>query len=191
MNTEFDWLNPPPEWSGDTESLTLSTGANTDFWRETHYGFIRDNGHAWLAPVESDFTVSVRFRGRYETLYDQAGLMLRRDSRTWIKAGIEFTDSLMHFSVVITGPRSDWSVIPLPEATPHTWISARLTRRGDAVLVQCAVADGPWQMVRLAPFPGGTATAGITACSPERAGFSAEFRNLSLGPAITDDLHTD
>ena len=77
---DFDWLNPPPRWSGDARGLELETGGGTDFWRETFYGFVRDSGHAWLAPVAGDFSLSVRFRGGYAALYDQAGLMLRRDA---------------------------------------------------------------------------------------------------------------
>ena len=41
----MDWLNDPPEWSEDRGVLAVVTGAKTDFWRETHYGFIRDDGH--------------------------------------------------------------------------------------------------------------------------------------------------
>ena len=132
---------------------------------------------------------SVRFRGGYEALYDQAGLMLRRDEGAWIKTGVEYTDGVMHFSVVVTGPRSDWSVIPLPEATPATEVAARLTRHGDAVRVQYALDGGPWRMARLAPFADGPARAGIMACSPERAGFKARFEGLEIGPPIARKLH--
>ena len=59
----------------------------TDFWRETHYGFIRDDGHFRDVAAEGDFTADVAFRGDYRELYDQAGLMLRLDERNWIKAG--------------------------------------------------------------------------------------------------------
>ena len=41
--------------------------------------------------------------------------MLRLDARNWIKCGIEYTDGMMHFSVVVTRGVSDWSVIPLPD----------------------------------------------------------------------------
>jgi regulation of enolase protein 1 (concanavalin A-like superfamily) len=185
----FEWLNPPPAWSGDARALALETGAGTDFWRETFYGFVRDSGHAWLAPVEGDFSLAVRFRGEYQALYDQAGLMLRRDAAAWIKTGVEYTDGAMHFSVVVTGARSDWSVIPLPEATPETEVAARLTRHGDAVRVQYALDGGPWRMARLAPFAEGRAAAGIMACSPERAGFRARFEGLEIGPPIARKLH--
>ena len=186
---DFTWLNPPPLWSGDARALELETGQRTDFWRETFYGFVRDDGHAWLAPVAGDFSLSVRFRGAYEALYDQAGLMLRQDPTRWIKTGIEFTDGVMHFSVVVTGLRSDWSVIPLPEAGPGTEVSARLTRHGDAVRVQYALDGGPWRMARLAPFDAGLAEAGIMACSPERAGFRARFEGIEIGPPIARNLH--
>ena len=155
MSQDFVWLNPPPRWSGDARALELETGARTDFWRETFYGFTRDSGHAWLAPVEGDFSLQVRFRGAYAALYDQAGLMLRRDEAAWVKTGIEYTDGVMHFSVVVSGPRSDWSVIPLPEAGPGTEVTARLTRHADAVRVQYALAGGPggwrgWRRFRTA-----------------------------------------
>jgi uncharacterized protein len=186
---DLTWLNPPPRWSGDARALEIETGAKTDFWRDTFYGFVRDSGHAWLAPVTGDFSLSVRFRGGYQTLYDQAGLMVRLDETAWVKTGIEYTDGVMHYSVVVTGPRSDWSVIPLPEATPNTEVAARVTRHGDAIRVQYALEDGPWRMARLAPFPDGPARAGITACSPERGGFVARFRDLEIGPPISRKLH--
>lgn len=188
--TTHEWLNPPPVWSGDAARMEIETGERTDFWRETFYGFTRDSGHAWLAPVDGDFSASVRFQGDYETLYDQAGLMILGADGAWAKAGIEYTDGLMHFSAVVTAPRSDWSVIPLA-TTPQAWISARLTRHGDALRVQYGTADGPWRMARLAPFPPGPARVGLMAASPERGGFRARFEALRVGPAISRDLHAD
>ena len=41
----MEWLNTPPEWREDGGVLTVVSGDRTDFWRETHYGFIRDDGH--------------------------------------------------------------------------------------------------------------------------------------------------
>ncbi|MBA3324764.1 MAG: DUF1349 domain-containing protein [Rhodobacteraceae bacterium] len=191
MPEEFAWINPPPRWSGNAAALDFETGPRTDFWRETFYGFTRESGHAWVAPVVGDFSVSVRFRGAYATLYDQAGLMVLGEGGAWMKTGIEFTDGLMHFSVVVSATRSDWSVIPLPEATPDTEIAARISRDGDAVRVHYAVAGGDWRLARLAPFVAGPARAGLMACSPERAGFTARFEALEIGPPIPRALHAD
>jgi regulation of enolase protein 1 (concanavalin A-like superfamily) len=191
MHDAFHWINEPPLWSGDEKALELRTGADTDFWRETFYGFIRDRGHAFIRPVSGDFTAAAVVTGDYEALYDQAGLYLRADERHWIKAGIEYTDGMMHFSVVVTNDVSDWSVIPLPEAKPSDEIKVRLTRHGDAVRVQFAVGDAPWQMARLCPFQTGDAEIGVMACSPQREGFRANFRELTVGPPISRELHAD
>jgi uncharacterized protein len=191
MATQFQWLNEPPQWSGNARSLSLTTGARTDFWRETFYGFVRDSGHAWLTPISGDFSATAVIHGDYQTLYDQAGMMLRIDESRWIKAGIEFTDGLMHFSVVMTRGVSDWSVIPLHSAAPDMPVHVRLTRHGDAVRVQFHLGDGKWQMARLCPFPSDDAMVGITACSPERDGFSARFKDISIGPPIARKLHED
>jgi regulation of enolase protein 1 (concanavalin A-like superfamily) len=191
MASQFQWLNEPPEWHGDARSLSLTTGAKTDFWRETFYGFIRDSGHAWLTPVSGDFSATAVVRGGYETLYDQAGMMLRIDESRWIKAGIEFTDGLMHFSVVVTRGVSDWSVIPLHQAKPDMPVHVRLTRHDEAVRVQFHLGDGSWQMARLCPFPADDAMVGVTACAPEREGFAATFEDISVGPAVARKLHDD
>lgn len=130
-------------------------------------------------------------RGDYRELYDQAGMFLRIDETRWIKAGIEFTDGLMHFSVVVTNGVSDWSVIPLPAATPADPLTVRLTRHGDAVRVQFSLGGAPWQMARLCPFAADDAEVGVMACSPQRAGFIARFQDLEVGPAIARRLHAD
>lgn len=191
MQDSFRWLNPPATWSGDAKVLELRTDARTDFWRETFYGFVRDNGHAFLREVSGDFTASATVLGDYEELYDQAGLFLRLDERHWIKAGIEYTDGMMHFSVVVTCGVSDWSVVPLPNAKPEDEVAVRLTRHGDAVRVQFSVSGAPWQLARLCPFPDADAEVGVMACSPERSGFRAAFRDLEIGPAIARNLHID
>ena len=187
----FNWLNEPPRWQGDASRLELITGKKTDFWRHTFYGFVRDDGHAWLAPVEGDFSASAVVSGDYRHLYDQAGLMLRVDERNWIKTGIEFTDDLMHFSVVVTREVSDWSVIPLFDAKPTDALHVRLTRHGDAVRVQYRLNDSHWRMARLASFSGAPARTGVMACSPQREGFRATFHDISIGLPISRELHAD
>jgi len=187
----FQWMNPPKTWLGDARRLEITTDARTDFWQTTFYGFQKSSGHAWLAPVAGDFTLSARVVGRYEALYDQAGLMLFADEHNWIKTGIEFTDGMMHFSVVVTRTVSDWSVIPLPEARRDDELRVRLTRHDDAVRVQYAIGTMDWQMARLAPFGPGDARAGVMACSPQRGGFSATFRDIAIAPPISRQLHAD
>ena len=44
----MEWLNEPPAWEVRGDTLTVSAGPKTDFWRTTHSGFVRDNGHLWF-----------------------------------------------------------------------------------------------------------------------------------------------
>jgi len=187
----FRWLNEPKSWSAERGQLSLTTDGHTDFWQKTFYGFERDSGHAYLKPVSGDFAATVTFHGKYETLYDQAGLMLRVDAQHWVKTGIECTDGLMHFSVVLTNPQSDWSVIPLPEATPQDAVRVSLSRHAEALHIRYAVGSRPWKLARLAPFSAADAEVGVMACSPERAGFEATFSDIEIGAAGEKKLHAD
>lgn len=182
------WLNPPPEWRDGPEGLDVTTGDRTDFWQSTFYGFRRDDGHAFLKAAEAEFTATLEFAGAYETLYDQAGLMLRVDAENWIKAGIELSDGVTNFSVVVTrAGRSDWSVcaVPLVEGPQRI----RMVRKGGAVLVHFLNASGAWQHLRLADFSTADARVGPMACSPQRAGFRCRFSEFRLEPPLANPLH--
>ena len=73
------WLNEPQKWKQEGGQLSVFADAHTDFWRKTHYGFVRDNGHFYYEKVSGNFEIETEFRGKYESLYDQAGLMVRLD----------------------------------------------------------------------------------------------------------------
>lgn len=186
---DMTWLNEPPHHAIEEGVLDVTTGDKTDFWRETFYGFWRDDGHFLSAPVEGDFSAEVTVEGNYDTLYDQAGLMIRLGESQWIKAGIEYTDGKSYFSVVVTNDTSDWSLVEVP--IDPDGIRIRLTRHGEAIRVQYLNAqDNSWKPVRLAYFPTSrTADVGVMCCSPQRAGFKARFKDWRIGAPIARDLH--
>jgi regulation of enolase protein 1 (concanavalin A-like superfamily) len=173
----MQWLNAPPSWHARGDTLTVTTADHTDFWRHTHYGFVRDSGHFYHQPCPGDAVAEVTLRADYRALYDQGGLMLRAGPENWIKAGVEFTHleegGIAHLSVVVTRLQSDWSVVRAPEA--REGVRIRLARRGGTVETSFAMPGEPWRMARVAPFPEGPAAIGLMCCSPERAGFVAEF----------------
>ena len=176
------WHNEPPEWTLTDDALMLTTGMKTDFWQDTFYGFRRDDGHFLGRDAPEDFTASVAFDAAYEVLYDQAGLMTRIDSRNWLKTGIEYSDDVTNFSVVVT--RDGRSV-----SGPQT---VRLTRKGSAAIVHFLATGGEWQLMRLADFPvSALAKVGPMACSPERAGLKVRFSDLKIGRPIDGPLHAD
>jgi hypothetical protein len=189
FTTGMTWLNEPPHWAVRDGDLVVRSGTKTDFWQRTHYGFRRDNGHFLHRQWSGDFTTATSFTGAYETLYDQAGMMLRAGAEHWIKCGIEYTGGAMHLSVVVTNVHSDWSVQRI--ATTALPIGVRMTRLGDACFVQFRVGDDPWHMARLAWFPPEPAAVmvGLAFCSPEREGFEARYQGFEIGPPATSDFH--
>lgn len=188
MNDVLTWLNPPAVWHCRPGELVVRTDDKTDFWRTTEYGFIRDNGHFRFRTVSGDFSAEVAFSGQYQTLYDQAGLMLRLDPNRWIKTGIEFVDDTMQFSTVVTNDASDWSLAPYVGSTAGAPVRAKLTRRGSTISTAFLLADGRWQTVRVASFPAEPITqVGVMCCSPQRAGFDVRFTNFSVSSASAVD----
>ncbi len=184
------WHNAPPRWSVDDEGLHFTTGTETDFWNNTHYGFVHANGHAFLEPASGDFSAEATFSARYGALYDQAGIMLRVNDANWIKTGIEFTDGVPHFSCVITrDDQSDWSVVPLPFEAMAA-MQVRLTRHDTTLVVRYRWSEADWTLGRIGylDMPE-TVAIGPTACSPVGKGLDVTFSRFVRGPAVSGDLH--
>jgi regulation of enolase protein 1 (concanavalin A-like superfamily) len=180
----MDWLNEPPHWHSKFGILTATTGPETDFWRETHYGFIHDNGHFYYQTVSGNFTAQVSFSGDYAALYDQAGLMLRLDEKNWIKTGIEYVDERQTLSTVVTRDYSDWSVTPL--LSKPAGLCLRLSRNGTTIRMEHSSNGVHYEMLRLAYMPDAeTVQVGIMLCSPKREGFTASFEDFNVGPLVS------
>jgi regulation of enolase protein 1 (concanavalin A-like superfamily) len=47
------WQNEPPAWSADGGRIAVTTAPQTDFWRKTHDGGIRDSGHFYHQMVRA------------------------------------------------------------------------------------------------------------------------------------------
>ena len=175
----MQWLNEPIHWSSSGNQIVINTMPKTDFWRVTHYGFIRDNGHFYFEQVNTDFTVEVEIRGNYKDLYDQAGIMIRADERRWIKAGIEYVDGVQNLSAVVTHDYSDWSVIPL--SSPPSSLHLQVKRQQEAIHISYADEDANYIPLRLAYFPPKEdVQIGIMCASPEGDGYEVVFKNYRL-----------
>jgi uncharacterized protein len=175
------WRNEPPSWSEDEGALRLTTASGTDFWRTTHYGFVRDNGHFGYESVSGDFTARVHIEGAYRDQYDQAGLMVRLDEETWLKCGIEYVDGRQLVSAVVTRGLSDWSVAPLDPAPPSLCVELR--RTAEAVEIAYGPTE-PNRLLRLAALTTEpTLEVGVMAASPEGGGFDVVLRGFEVTPA--------
>jgi regulation of enolase protein 1 (concanavalin A-like superfamily) len=188
MFEQCRWLNEPDRWAVTPDGLKVTTNQATDFWRETHYGFTRDSGHFFGREVAGEFTAALRVRAQYETLYDQAGIMVRLDEAHWIKAGIELADGESLLGSVLTIGKSDWAVGSFRGDASDVWIRVTVSR---GVLRLQASADGRrWPLVRLCPFPVAERFwVGPMCCTPQRAGLDVLFSDFTVTPPRERALH--
>ena len=173
----MDWYNEPPRWTAHGDSMTVQSASKTDFWRLA--GVARDNGHFYYQRQVGDFQIQCKFSGGYNTLYDQAGLMVRVDEAHWIKCGIEFFEGVQQASAVVTREYSDWSITPLPSNPESFWL--RMKRQGAVIEVEYALDGIHYRLLRQAYFSTAEAMdVGIMCASPEGPGFSVTFENITI-----------
>lgn len=172
----FAWVRPPVEWQIDTDGdLHWLTRPASDFWRHTGGVVGADDGDAFLLPVAGDFSVTMRLTSRLDAAYDQCGLMVRVDERTWLKAGIEL-DGGTWFSVVATRETSDWS----KQATSDGNAAFTVWRAGDTLRVGLE-HEGSVHLVRELVFDG-PVSVGPYSCAPQGDGFPVAV-TATGGPA--------
>jgi len=179
LAAEMKWMNDPASWKNDAGRMVVRSKPKTDFWRKTFYGYVTDNGHFLHMPVKGDFTFEARVNGQYAALYDQAGLMVRRDAENWMKCGTEYFDGARHASVVFTREFSDWSTMKDLSDTSAVWW--RAVRKKDSVETLCSLDGKNFVSVRQGYFvPVPAVQVGVMCCAPEGPGFEATFDQLKL-----------
>ncbi|MGG3927130.1 DUF1349 domain-containing protein [Metabacillus fastidiosus] len=187
-NTQLDkslkWFSPPKEWKINCESssLTMRTDRHTDFWQKTHYGFRTDNGHFLYCEVKGDFRLTAKVEFKPKNRYDQAGIMVRFSSDTWIKTSIEYIpDGYSKLGAVVTNQGySDWSSQEFLE-DQHS-LFYRITRKGNNYYVDYSLNCIYWTQIRMTRLFEETKDikVGIYACSPQGEGCEAEFSFIKI-----------
>lgn len=175
----MQWISEPANWHAQSDRITVAVNGGTDFWRKTHYGFVRDNGHFGYVDVQGDFEAEVKVMGAYRELYDQAGLMLRSDEAHWLKTGIEYVHGVQYVSAVVTNEFSDWSVAPLAGNPPALWL--RVVRKVEAVEIFYSLDGQSYTLLRIAYLPPAPSMAvGVMCAAPDGHGFDVTFENLRI-----------
>lgn len=182
------WHCEPAQWSLDPVKrvLRITPEAHTDFWQRTHYGFEADSGHFLHLRATGDFLLMTQVTSHPCHQYDQAGLMVRVSPACWLKTSVEFEPHEPNRlgAVVTNAQYSDWSTQPLAKHINTVWFRVRVT--GADCLVESSLDGTAWQQLRLAHLlerhSTQTVSCGLYACSPQEAGYQAEFHSLTFLP---------
>jgi hypothetical protein len=176
---KMSWFNEPDSWSISDGQLQMFVTPQSDYWRETHYGFTVYDGPFYYTTRGGEFEATVKIEAEYKTRYDQMGIMLRINEEEWIKTGIEYIDGTYNYSTVTTNGNSSWSVIELEGQPEAVWI--KVVRRLDAVEVFYSLDGEKFTMSNLSYFRNNVPVmVGMMAASPDGDGFKAVFQNFKV-----------
>ncbi|WP_374946608.1 DUF1349 domain-containing protein [Agreia sp.] len=173
--SEGRWTTEPENVRFSEDGMFVTAVEGSDAWRITSYGFVHDTEHALLRPMVEGQAIEVSFRVDFPEQFDQAGVFVKADAETWIKAGIESSDGEESLGAVVTRGESDWSLSPVPGWAGRI-ATVRASWSAGALTIRARVDDEAWRLVRVAPLPTGTAVqAGPFCCAPTRAGLTVQF----------------
>ncbi|XP_072933984.1 uncharacterized protein [Epargyreus clarus] len=139
--------------------------------------------------MKDNFTFEICVEADFNTLYDQAGLMIYLDEKHWLKAGIEYNDGQPMISCVLTNEVSDWSTGIYTGNPRKFWL--RLTKMNEVVCVKYSIDNVRWTLLRLCPFHHDTCFVGPMACSPKRDGLKVRFSGMAITTPAKDILHSN
>ena len=134
--------------------------------------------------MAGDFDIETELQFEPNAKYDQAGLMVRIDAGTWLKASVEFeTEGPAQLGAVVTNAAlSDWSMQPV--AAFDGRLRLRIERRRSDYTVFAATGDALPVRIRLARLHVDDGAAPILvgpyACSPTGEGCDAFFRHVMV-----------
>lgn len=175
------WTHEPEAVEPEGDRLRVTAVEGSDAWRTTSYGFVHDSEHALVAELGEEFSLEVSFVLDYAEQFDQAGLFLRVDDQTWIKAGVEHSDGAPWVGAVVTHGTSDWSVAPVLEWQGCV-VTVRASRSDDAVTIRARADDEPFRLVRVAWLdPTARVEGGLLCAAPTRSGLTVTFTEHAVG----------
>lgn len=186
----YQWINEPFDVSAG-ERLTFQTAPDTDFWRNTHYGFNRMTAHALVTDVSAErFTCRATIEMEPSHTYDQAGILLYVNDDHWLKTSVEYIpDGPSHLGAVVTSfGYSDWSTRDFPNRDIHGRLTFELVYTDGDVEVFFEYEDGTREQLRIAHLHDvSTLRVGPYACSPdtEAPGFKVTISDWTVTEAST------
>lgn len=176
------WNRDPISVHTQAGILSAKAAEGSDWWRNTAYNFVHNDGHALLRDFEDNTSMEVTFRLNYIQDFDQCGIFVFANDLNWIKAAVEQSDGAPQLGAVVTINNSDWSTAPVPEWFGQL-ITIRASRHGNAITFR-AKSDGEFRMVRVAPIDQNlTWKAGPYLCAPTGPNLIGEFTSWTMGEA--------
>mmetsp|Transcript_24855 Transcript_24855/g.30300 ORF Transcript_24855/g.30300 Transcript_24855/m.30300 type:complete len:223 (+) Transcript_24855:27-695(+) len=173
LTSNFKWFNAPTTFDVKPNKLSMTCEYNTDLWQTPDIN--RDSGHFFYTTIEGNFISYVKITGEYDKMYDQIGIMIRKDIKNWVKCGIEYID-VQNVSAVVTKTYSDWNLARL-DSNPKS-IYIKLSRDKAKIMVEYSLDNNKYYLLRKFQFFDSKLQIGLMGCSPKRANNDKKFKCL-------------
>jgi uncharacterized protein len=197
LSTSWKWLNEPKQWGLSNGKLTIHPDAETDFWSQSYYQFVHDNGHMLYQNFSNDenYTIYTKLTIYPENEFDQAGLMTRYNKNSWIKLSTEYINAnFSHLGSVTTNDFSDWATRNFDSKL--TTVFYRMAKLGEDWVLHSRFSETEqWEQIRIAHLREtrnfDSVPLGIFICAPTAAGMRVEFEYVRVCLFDTNEIKSD
>ena len=182
------WLAQPERWHAGDSTLSLVSGARTDWFIDPSGA--REptlNGAALVGPAAGDYLFSARVHVDFAATFDAGALMLHDGEGTWAKLCFEYSPAgePMVVSVVTRGTSDDANGFVVDGG--DVWL--RIARMGRAFAFHASTDGSEWKLIRHFTLGEDVDPAvGLEAQSPTGDGCEVRFDEIRFEPRRLSEL---
>lgn len=188
LEGEFRWINEPVESSLGHREVSISSGANTDWFVDPETLRVTSNTPALVGSVRGDFTVSAHVAVEFRETFDAGALVMFCDTTRWVKFGFEYSPQGKGAVVsVVTRGESDES---LSRVVYDSTLYLRMSRVGRTVALHSSLDGQWWDLERYCRFDAPGVEVGFEAQSPMGIGATARFTRISFATTGVQDFRS-
>ena len=175
----MQWQNEPPVWQAQGKTVTAQAATGTGSWFRVRGGRTVHVPHFYCEAITGSFRAQVKVIYHPDSQFDEAGLLVQLDDRSWLKFSIEAGQDVDQAKWVVA--RRNWldrDYHPLPESHAY-WLRVE---RQDTTFDLSLSSDGiSYSVVHQAILTKcQKAEVGIIISSPMGSGFASRFEELEI-----------
>ena len=182
------WKNQPVESTSDTQQLSITTGSQTDWFRDPAGKNVKENAPiALFVPPDSTFSLQARVTVEFAAMYDAGTLFVYAHEALWAKLCFEYSPQgqPMIVSVVTRGVSDDCNSVSIGDHSVYL----RMYRQSDVLAFHYSLNGQYWHFVRF--FSLGILEqlrVGFSTQSPTGQGCRAVFSEIRYTASALSDL---
>lgn len=179
----LSWQNTPASWhfDNDTNVLTISAGATTDWFVDPFDGTVASNAPILLFKPNADYVLSAKVAVSFTAKWDAGALMVWGDEHHWAKLAFELSqDRVPTLVTVVTRGLSDDCV---SQELKSDSVYLRIAKSDRTYVLYFSVDGHQWQTLRTFSLDTELPVrVGFEAQSPVGSGAVAKFSAISYDP---------